>query len=167
MGVTIGTVGPCRAFERLELCGACVVFERFGGFSLVLYFLFVGSLSLALEDVSTRVAGMAIAALTFKKGVPNASRVATGLEAQERTAGWQSAGYILERPPVPQVSAAALAKGMDAAETHPLPWGVRSNELPVGTRVAGWAKRINAKTATSVADESSGSIILRSLRMEM
>jgi hypothetical protein len=146
---------------------ACIVFVRFGGFSLVLYFLFVGSLSLALANVSALVARVAIADLTFKKGVPSTSRVATGLEAQDRTAGWQSADYILERPPVPDVSATALAKGMDAAENLPLPCGVRSNELPVGPRVAGWAKRINAKTATSVADESTGRIILRSLRMEM
>ena len=146
---------------------ACVVFERSGKFGIVIYFLFVGGLSLTVVKLTARVASSAIASLTFEKSAPNTSRVTTGLEAQERAAGWQSAGYILERPPVPGVSAAVLAKGMDAAENHPLPPGANSNALPVGPRVAGWTKRIKAKVATSVADESSGRIILRSLRAEM
>jgi hypothetical protein len=160
-------VGTCRAFEQLEAARACVVFERLGKFGFVLYILFIGGLSLAVVNVTARVASSAIAGLIVEKSTPNTSRVTTGLEAQERAAGWQSAGYILEMPTVPDVSAALLAKGMDAAENHPLPPGANSNALPVGPRVAGWTKRIKAKVATSVADESSGRVILRSLRAEM
>ena len=56
---------------------------------------------------------------------------------------------------------------MDAAENRSLPLDTKSNALRLEPRVAGWMKRIKAKRATSVADESSGSIILRSLRTEM
>ena len=160
-------MGTCRAFEQPEAARACVVFEPLGKFGFVLYFMFVGSLSLALVNVTARVASSAIAGLAIENSSPNPSRVTTGLEAQERASRWQSAGYILESPPVPDVSAAALARGMDAAENHPLPPDANSSASPVGPRVAGWTKRIKAKVATSVADESPGRIILRSLRAEM
>ena len=161
-------MGTCRAFEQLEAARACVVFERLGKFGFVLYFLFIGGLSLAVVNLTSRVAGSVFQALAVEKSATSqSSRVKSGLEAQDRAAEWQAAGYVLERPPVPDVSAALLAKGMDAAENHPLPPGANSNALPVGPRVAGWTKLIKAKVATSVADESSGRIILRSLRAEM
>ena len=160
-------MGTCRAFEQLEAARACVVFERLGKFGFVLYFMFVGGLSLALVNVTARLASSAIAGMIVENSSPNTSRVTTGLEAQERASRWQTAGYILERPPVPDVSAAALAKGMDAAENHPLPPDANSSALRVGPRVAGWTKRIKAKVATTIADESPGRIILRSLRAEM
>jgi hypothetical protein len=160
-------VGTCRAFEQLEAARACVVFERLGKFGFVLYFMFVGGLSLALVNVTARLASSAIAGMIVENSSPNTSRVTTGLEAQERASRWQTAAYILERPRVPDVSATALAKGMDAAENHPLPPDANSSAMPVGPRVAGWTKRIKAKVVTSVADESPGRIILRSLRAEM
>jgi hypothetical protein len=160
-------VGTCRAFEQLKAARACVVFERLGKLGFVLYFMFVGGLSLAVVNVTARVASSAIAGLIVENSTPNTSRVTTGLEAQARASRWQTAAYILERPPVPDVSAAALAKGMDAAENHPLPPVANSSALPAGARVAGWTKRIKAKVATSVADESPVRIILRSLRAEM
>ena len=161
-------MGICRVFEQLEAAWACVVFERFGRFGFVLYFLFIGGLSLAAINLTSRVAGSVFQALAVEKSATSqSSRVKSGLEAQDRAAEWQAAGYVLERPPVPDVPAAALAKAMDAAENYPLPPDVKSNALPVGPRVAGWTKRIKAKTATSFADDSSGRIILRSLRAEM
>jgi hypothetical protein len=117
--------------------------------------------------MAARLAGSAVADLTFEKSAPKTSRVMTGLEAQERAAGWQSAVIVLETPPVPDVSAAALAKGMDAAENRSLPPDTKSNGSTLRPRVAGWMKRTNPKRVTTVADESPGSIILRSLRAEM
>ena len=146
---------------------ACVVFERLGGFGFAVYFLFVGAVSLAVVNMAARLAGSAVADLTFEKSAPKTSRVMTGLEAQERAAGWQSAVIVLETPPVPDVSAAALAKGMDAAENRSLPPDTKSNGSTLRARVAGWMKRTNPKRVTTVADESPGSIILRSLRAEM
>ena len=166
---------------------ACVVFERLGGFGFALYFLFVSAVSLAVVNMAARLAGSAVADLTFEKSAAKTSRVTTGLEAQERAAGWQSAVIVLETPPVPDVSAAALAKGMDAAEIRALPPDTKSNvgsnfapklsqnrlrnRRNIGStlrpRIAGWMKRINAKRGTTVADESPNSIILRSLRAEM
>jgi hypothetical protein len=95
------------------------------------------------------------------------ARVVTGLEAQARAALWQPAVYIPARTPMPDVSAAALANGMDDAES-PSPSALSSPALPSHARVAAWTKRIKLKRPSSlVADESSGRIILRSLRAEM
>ena len=93
-----------------------------GGFGFVLYFAFIVGLTLALINVIGRVADSAFTGLAIEgSATSKSSRIKTGLEAQERAAKWRSADYALERPPVPDVSVAALAKGLDAAEDHPLP----------------------------------------------
>ena len=68
---------------------------------------------------------------------------------------------------VPDVSVAALAKGLDAAEDHPLPPDARTYARPIRPRVAGWMKRVGAKPATRFADESPDRLIVRSLQGEM
>ena len=104
------------------------MFERLGGFGFALYFLFVSAVSLE-GQYGRRLAGSAVADLTFEKSAAKTSRVTTGLEAQERAAGWQSAVIVLETPPVPDVSAATLAKGMDAAENRSLPPDTKSDKF--------------------------------------
>ncbi|GAG08723.1 unnamed protein product [marine sediment metagenome] len=150
------------------------MFERLAGFGFVLYLFLIG-LAVAAIGVAARVASSTFAELTIARSATSQpSRVKTGLEAQERQAQWQSTDHVLERPPVPDVSAAALAKGLEAAETHSLPaethsppTDVSSKARPTRPRVAGWMKRDKPKAATSLADESPSLIITRSLRGEM
>jgi hypothetical protein len=88
------------------------VLERFGGLGFVLYFLMIGGLSMAVVNVAAHVGESSFQGLTSKKSeTSQSSRVKFGLKAQDRAAGWKPAGYVLERPPAPDVSAAALAKG--------------------------------------------------------
>jgi hypothetical protein len=64
--------------------------DRLGGFVFPLYFLFIGGVILALVHVSPRVANYAFGGLTEETSEPpRTSRVADGLEAQERAAGWR------------------------------------------------------------------------------
>lgn len=149
------------------------MFERLGGIGFVLYFLLIG-LALAAIAVSARVASSSLAELTIARNATSqasASRVTVGLEAQTRQAQWQSAGQALERPPVPDVSAATLAKGLDAAENHrenhPLPPVAKSKTPPIRARVAAWMKRGKPKAVTNLAEESPNRLIERSLRGEM
>ena len=141
------------------------MFERFGGLGFVLYFLITGGLSLAVVNVSAHIAESTFQGLTIKKSeTSQSSRVKSGLEAQERAARWKPAGYVLDRPPAPDLAAAALAKGLDTAESHPLPPVTKVDVWANQPRVAGWMKRTKAR---GVADENTGRIILRSLRSEM
>ena len=145
---------------------ACVVFDRLGPFGFVLYFLIIVGAIVALVHVTSRVADYAIASRAREaSAATRTSRVAVGLEAQQRAAGWQPSGSVPERPTEPDVSATELAKGIDDAENHPLPSNANSNE-PTGPRVEGWSKRMDLKKPASIVDEI-GHIILRSLRSEM
>ena len=110
---------------------ACVMFDRLGPFGFVLYFLIIVGAIVALVHVTSRVADYAIASRAREaSAATRTSRVAVGLEAQQRAAGWQPSGSVPERPTEPDVSATELAKGIDDAENHPLPSNARSAHDP-------------------------------------
>ena len=67
---------------------ACVVFDRLGPFGFVLYFLIIVGAIVALVHVTSRVADYAIASRAREASA--ATRMAVGLEAQQRAAGWGS-----------------------------------------------------------------------------
>jgi hypothetical protein len=139
--------------------------DRLGGFVFPFYVLFIGGVILALVHVTPRVANYAFTGLAEETSEPpGTSRVAVGLEAQERAPGWRPEVHVSEKPPEPDVSAADLAKAIDDAENHPLPPDAKSNELLAGPRVAGWSKRIDRKRPRT---ESPDQLVLRSLGHEM
>jgi hypothetical protein len=77
---------------------ACVVFDRLGPFGFVLYFLIIVSAIVALVHVTSRVADYAIASRAREaSAATRTSRVAVGLEAQQRAAGWQPSGSVPEK----------------------------------------------------------------------
>ena len=110
------------------------------------------------------------------------SRVATFIAAQERPAPAGNAEKPLV-PAAPALSIGALAKGMDDAERAPVQVVEASavepaavpNDQPAAEpieapkpRVAGWLKRLPKRTISALSpDETSGRIVLRSLRAEM
>jgi hypothetical protein len=106
------------------------MFDRLGAFGFILYFLIVVGAIVALVRVTSRVADYANRAREVSAAT-RTSRVALGLEAQQRAAGWQLIGSVPARPTEPEVSAAELAKGLDEAENHPLPLDDADKQMPV------------------------------------
>jgi hypothetical protein len=124
------------------------VFERLGVFGFLLYFLIVGGSITLLIHVASQIADYAVATQSSAtSGSPQSSRVAVGLEAQQRATTWQAVDSVSETPSEPQTSAAELAKSIDEAESHPLPVHGKSNELVPRPNVAGWSKRIDRNAA--------------------
>lgn len=108
------------------------MFDRLGAFGFILYFLIVVCAIVALVQVTSRVADYAIVHRAREaSAATRASRVALGLEAQQRAAGWRPSGSVPARPIEPEVSAAELAKGLDEAENHPLPLDDADKQMPV------------------------------------
>lgn len=153
---------------------------------LVLYLITMAGLSLTtigLVEMMARQAFASLAVMQSDEGSPS-SRVEVGLEAHARSAEWQPTSYVVEMRAVapPQLSAGALARGMDDAERLPLPPG---HAMPsakrhpvvkarVAVRVAGWVKRMKPAPKTMTArkeiqetkgnyDETPARIIERSL----
>ena len=74
---------------------ACVVFDRLGPFGFVLYFLIIVGAIVALVHVTSRDADYAIASRAREaSAATRTSRVAVGLEAQQRAAGWQPSASV-------------------------------------------------------------------------
>jgi hypothetical protein len=96
------------------------------------------------------------------------SRVTVGLAAQEaakqHAASPQNAKEVLV-PAAPSTPVGALAKALDDAEHNSDQ--EKAAAIVVQPRVAGWAKRIPKAAAPVAPDESSGHIIMRTLRAEM
>ena len=108
------------------------MFDRLGAFGFILYFLIIVGAIVALVRVTSRVADYAIANRAREvSAATRTSRVALGLEAQQRAAGWQPSGSVPARPTEPEVSAAELAKGLDEAENNPLPLDDADKQMPV------------------------------------
>ena len=71
------------------------MFDRLGPFGFVLYFLIIVGAIVALVHVTSRVADYAIASRAREaSAATRTSRVAVGLEAQQRAAGWQPSGSV-------------------------------------------------------------------------
>jgi hypothetical protein len=141
--------------------------------ALAAYFvLLVGSLAflVGLSSILMRQASAELS-LGTPQARPHLSRVERGLIGQARAAGHRAARRRIEvlADRVPEISAADLAKAIDAAEgTEPLGENTRGKSVMprLGARVAGWARR---KTETRYAQdahqlESTAHIIARNLR---
>jgi hypothetical protein len=99
---------------------------------------------------------------------PQPSRVDTFLAAQQRAAPPQKESAPLI-PTASSVPIATLAKAMDDAE-QPVLAGASDTSSPEESgaakpRVAGWSRRIPKRDFS--ADETSGDIVMRTLRAEM
>ncbi|MBS0232472.1 MAG: hypothetical protein JSR99_03190 [Proteobacteria bacterium] len=97
---------------------------------------------------------------------PRPSRVDTFLAAQDRATPPQNT----KEPLVPTASSlpvGALAKAMDEAEQSGVPAAAQTPEASDAAkpRVAGWSRRL--PTHASSADETTGHIIMRTLRADM
>ena len=166
---------------------AGVMFQRPSP-GLVLYLVAMAGLSLAVIGLVEMMARQAFASLAVMQSDEGSasSRVEVGLEAHARSAEWQPTSYVVEIRAVapPQLSAGALARGMDYAERlplppppgHAMPSGKRHPVVKarVAVRVAGWVKRMKPAPKTMTArkeiqetkgnyDETPARIIERSL----
>jgi hypothetical protein len=136
-------------------------------YASVFYIVLIVSSSWAVVTVTEALAREALTRMAL---IPSAdqrpSRVNVVLAAQERPVSPQTSGAALvPAAPSPSVPVGTLAKALDDAE--------QSNEQTQSTptlarpRVAGWVKRLPKAWVPTARDESSGRIVMRSLRAEM
>ncbi len=133
-------------------------------YASVFYIVLIVGSSWAVVTVSE---GLAREALTRMALIPSAdqrpSRVNVVLAAQEHPVSPQTSGEALvPAAPSPSVSVGTLAKALDDAEQSNEQ--VKAVSVAARPRVAGWVKRLSKPAAP---DESSGRIVMRSLRAEM
>lgn len=129
-----------------------------------------GVATLATEFGVAMVRHAAFALALYGNSVPTPSRVDRGLEAQARTASWQPSHYVTETRALnpPDISAVALARSIDAAESKPSPPAAPKSDVSKA-RVAGWVKRSDrvARDDTLAEADCPARIIERSLKAEM
>jgi hypothetical protein len=138
----------------------------------VYFVLLVGSLA-SLGGLSSILTRQALAELLFAtpQAKPHLSRVERGLILEARAAGHRAARHRIEvlADRAPEISAADLAKAIDAAESAELlAENTRGKTVMprLGARVAGWAKRKTETRYAQDADpiESTAHINARNLR---
>jgi hypothetical protein len=137
------------------------VLDRLGGFVFVFYILLVGSAAFAIVSAfsfSVSVINHRASAVTPK----HLSRAEAQVQSEERSAKRPPVTSGVLVPSASNMSAGALAKGLDEAEDH-LP-SRQKPHLSRPARVAGWVRhRARTHARSRIAKESTSRIILRSL----
>jgi hypothetical protein len=138
-------------------------------YASVFYIVLIVGSSWAAVTVGEALAREALTRLALVPSLDQRpSRVIVGLAAQEaaqlHAAAPQNAKEALV-PAAPSMPVGALAKALDDAEQN----GDREKATTIvpRPRVADWAKRLAKPAAPAPPDESSGHIIMRTLRAEM
>jgi hypothetical protein len=138
---------------------------------LLFYVASLAGVATLATELGATLAHHAAYALAFEgTSAPPLSRVDRGLEAHARTVAWQPLRYVTETRALkpPDISAVALARSIDAAESTPSPSAAASDREIPKARVAGWVKRAGLGNEAAVADaDCPARIIERSLKAEM
>jgi hypothetical protein len=136
-------------------------------YASVFYVVLIVGSSWAAVTVGEALAREALARLAL---IPSAdqhpSRVEAALAAQEHIASPLSSRKEVLIPAAPSMPVGALAKALDDAEQNTQEDSEEPKAMPLAARprVAGWVKRFSRRAEPS---ESSGRIIMRTLRAEM
>ena len=145
------------------LSGSCKAFTTY-------FALLAGSIG-SLGVLSSILARQALAELIAPQAKPHISRVERGLIRQARAASHRAQRHRIEvlADEAPEISAADLAKAIDAAEEVEVSRGDASEKFATrrsAARVAGWTRRKSeARYAQdAVRAESTAQIIARNLR---
>ena len=134
--------------------------DRLGGVVFAFYFLLVGSAAFAI--VSAFSFALSISDRHVSVTTPrHPSRVEAQIRSKERSATHLPMKADLVVPSASNITASALAKGLDKAEGH-LPPDEKSR-FARRTRVAGWTRRQQRSQRSQIAKQSTSRIILRSL----
>ena len=138
-------------------------------YASVFYVVLIVGCSWAVVTVGEALARQALTILALVPSLDQRpSRVNVGLAAQEaaqqHAASPQNAKEVLD-PAAPSMPVGALAKALDDAEQN----GEQEQAAAIvlRPRVAGWVKRLPKPAVPAAPDESSGHIIMRTLRAEM
>jgi hypothetical protein len=140
----------------------CIVLDRLGGFVFAFYILLVGSSAFAIVSAFS----FSVAVINHRASAVNPrhlSRAEAQVRSAERSAKHPPVTSELLVPSASNMSAGALAKGLDEAEGH-FPSRQKPRVAHRGARVAGWVRRrARSHLRSRIAKESTSRIILRSL----